>query len=76
MDGFRRVHKQGRAAGGAERGGNFLRDDAAFAHAGDDDAVAGFTTLEDAGDGAVKVSRHGAFETLGEREQGLGLDAN
>ena len=63
-------------AGGAERGGDLLGDDAALAHAGDDDAAAGQSAVEDAGHGALEVGSHGAFKARGQRQQRIGLDAD
>ena len=47
VDGFGGVQKQGRRAGGAERGGDLLGDDAALAHAGDDDAAVALAAAKD-----------------------------
>lgn len=76
VDGLGGVEEECGAACGAEGGGNFLGDDAAFAHAGDDDAASSLAALKNAGDGAVERRGHGAFEALGEGEEGLGLDAD
>ena len=74
--GLCRMQKERRAAGGTERSGDLLRDDAALAHSGDDDAAASLSALEDAVDGAVEGRGHGAFEALGEGQQGLSLNAH
>ena len=76
VDGFGGMQKERGAAGGAEGGGDFLGDDAAFAHSGNDDAAAAFSALQNAGDGAVEIGGHGAFEPVGEGEQSLGLNAH
>src|SRR6266478_2150775 len=39
MQSFRRMQKKGRRAGARKRGGNFSRDQAGLAHAGDDDTA-------------------------------------
>ena len=54
------MKKQRRRAGGAERGGDLLRDDAALAHAGDHDAAVGLAAAEDQLDGAGERFGHGA----------------
>ena len=74
MNGFGGMQEEGRRAGGAEGGGDLLGDDAALAHAGDDDAAAGIAALHDQLDGAFKVGSHGAFEARGEGQQRLSLD--
>ena len=76
VNGFGGMQEQRGAARGAERGGDLLRDDAALAHPGDDDAAASLAALEDAIDGAVEVRGHRAFEAVGKGQQGASLDAN
>jgi hypothetical protein len=66
VDGFSRVKEERGRAGGTERGGDFLGDDAALAHAGDDDAAAVVAAAQDELDGAGKVGGHGTFEARGE----------
>ena len=83
VDGFGGVQKQGRRARGTEGGGDFLGDDAALAHAGDDHAAVRFAAADDQVDGAVEAGLHRAFETAGEgfeggcfgAHQGRGLQA-
>ncbi len=76
MDGFGRMKEERRAAGGTEGGGDLLGDDAAFTHAGDDDAAARLSALDDAVDGALEVGGHGPVEALGEGQQRFGFDPN
>jgi hypothetical protein len=76
MHGLGGVQEKRGAAGGAERCGDLLRDDSAFAHAGDDYASAALTTLQNASHGAVEGRFHGAFKALGERQQSFRFNAN
>jgi hypothetical protein len=66
VHGLRGMQKQRRGASGAERGGDFLRDDAAFAHAGDHDAAVLLAAAEDQFDRAGEGRGHGPFEARGE----------
>jgi len=66
VDRFGRVEEEGWGAGGAEGGGDFLRDDAGFAHAGDDDAAFFIAAADDELDGLGEWGGHGAVEALGE----------
>ncbi len=66
MDGFGGVQKQGRRAGGAERGGDLLGNDAAFAHSGDDNAAVALAAAKDKLDCAAEWLGHLAFKTEGE----------
>ena len=70
------MQKEGRASGGAECGGNFLCDDSALAHAGDDDAAAGLPALNDKVDGSLKICSHRAFEPSCEVLQRFGFNAD
>jgi hypothetical protein len=70
------MKEQSRRACGAERGGDFLGDDSAFAHAGDHDAAVAFAAAEDEIDGAGEGLGHGAFEAQGEGFEGGGLGAD
>jgi hypothetical protein len=75
VDGFCRVQKERRAAGGAERGGDLLSDDATLAHPGYDDATTALSALQDGGHGAVKGGGHGALKAFGEGQKGFRLNA-
>jgi hypothetical protein len=74
--GFGGMQKQGRASGGAQRGGDLLRDDTALAHASDDDAAACLSALDNEIDGSLEVCGHGAFKTGGELLQCFCFNAN
>src|SRR5580704_8918159 len=76
VDGFGGMEKKRGRAGGGERGGDLLRDDAALAHAGDDDAAARLTAAKHQFDGGGEGRGHGAFEPRGEREETLRLGAD
>jgi len=76
VDGFAGVEKKGGRAGGAEGRGDFLGDNAALAHAGDDDAPAFVAALENEVNGAGEVGGHRAFEAAGERFEGGGFNAD
>jgi hypothetical protein len=67
------MQKQGRRAGGTERGGDFLRNNPALAHAGNYHAPALFTAAEDQLDSAFEIRGHGAFEPFGKSLKGCGL---
>ncbi len=62
MDSLSRVQKEGRGAGGAERGRDFLGNNAALAHAGNHDAAIGRAAAHNQVDCTVEISRHRAFE--------------
>jgi hypothetical protein len=66
MDGLGGVQKQGWRAGGTERGGNFLGNDAAFAHSGDDDAAIFPAAAKDQLDGAGEGFGHLPFMARGQ----------
>ena len=68
-----RVHEQGGSSDGTQRGGDFPGDDAALAHAGDDDAAAaGIHEFY----GAVEGVGHGTADAVGERPQRFGFNAD
>ena len=71
-----RVQKQGRRTGGTERGGDLLRNNSAFAHAGDHYAAALLTAMQNQLDGAVEGGGHRPFQTRGEGLQGRRLGAD
>jgi hypothetical protein len=60
------MQKQRRGASGAERGGDFLRDDAAFAHARDHHAAVQLAAAQNHFDGTREGRRHGSIEARGE----------
>ncbi len=70
------MQKQRRRAGGAERGGDLLRDDAAFAHAGDHDAAVRLAAMKNHVDGAGEGLGHGSIEARGESLKRGGLGAH
>jgi hypothetical protein len=74
VQGFGGMKEKRRGAGGAEGGGDLLGDDAALAHAGDDDPAAGLAALHHQLDGALEVGSHRSFEPGGEGQQRLSLD--
>jgi hypothetical protein len=76
MDRFSGMHKQSRATGRAERSGDLLRDDAALAHPGHDDATTRLATVENARHRTLKVRSHRAIEPLSERQQRVRFDAD
>ncbi len=76
MDGFGGMEEERGRAGGGERSGDLLRDDAALAHAGDDDAASRLTAAKDQLDSSGEGRGHGAFEPRGEREEALRLGAD
>ena len=74
---LRRMQEERRCPGRGECGGDLLRDDAAFAHTGDDHAAARLTATEHQFDGGGEGPGHGAFETGGERrDEALRLGAD
>jgi len=76
VDGFSGVKEERGGAGRAESRGDLLSDDAALAHAGDDDAATIVTAAEDERDGSGEVGGHGTFKARGEdfERGGLGAD--
>ena len=66
MQRFCRMQKQGRRAGGTERGRNFLRNDSALAHPRDHHASALFAAAQNQLDGAVERGCHRPFKPRGQ----------
>ena len=73
VDGFDRMQIKGGSADRAECGGNFARDDAALAHAGDDNTSAAF---EHQIERALEGVAHGAGDAIGEAAQCFRFDAD
>ncbi len=67
VHGLGRMQKQRRRAGGAERGGDLLRDDAALAHAGDHHAAMRLATAENHLHCARERPGHRPVEARGQR---------
>jgi hypothetical protein len=65
-----------RGSGGEQGGGDLAGDEAAFADAGEDDAVAGLGGGGEEGGNALEGVALGAFEALGEVFESGGFDAD
>ena len=70
---FRRMQKQRRRAGGAERGRNLARHNSAFAHAGDHHPAAARGQRVDS---PAKSLPHRPAQAVSQRAQGFRLNAN
>src|SRR5258707_325733 len=67
------MEEECRRSSGAERGGDLASDDAALAHAGDDDASGAGGEQRD---GAFEILGHRSADAVGERAQRFSLDAD
>ena len=76
VEGFGGMEEVGGGSGGAEGGGDLAGDDAAFADAGEEDAVMCFRGGDEEVDGLGEGFCGGAIEAIGEIVEGGGFEAD